>query len=200
MAEGLLLVLVGDEVNKKEEYLALNKVYEFEVLFGFGTDTHDALGAIDCKKKFSGKLPTKVLKKYIGRQSQKYPIYSSKTVNGIPLWKLAREGKIEEENIPQHEIEIYELEIVAEARVSSQELLDRVLNNIANVNGDFRQKEISDLWKDALVDNSFHNIIKFRAKVSSGTYIRTLAQDIGKELETCALALSIKRLSVGDFS
>ena len=37
-------MLAGEKVHEKEKYLALDKVYEFEVLFGFATDTYDMLG------------------------------------------------------------------------------------------------------------------------------------------------------------
>ncbi|MEX2029185.1 MAG: hypothetical protein WD963_01745, partial [Candidatus Paceibacterota bacterium] len=47
MARGLLLVLSGEEVKKKEKYLALPKEYEFDILFGFSTDTYDILGKIE---------------------------------------------------------------------------------------------------------------------------------------------------------
>ena len=46
MASGLLLILAGDETKNKEKYLILEKEYEFEVLFGFSTDTYDILGKI----------------------------------------------------------------------------------------------------------------------------------------------------------
>ncbi len=46
MASGLLIILIGDEVKNKEKYLKLNKEYEFEVLFGFATDTYDILGKV----------------------------------------------------------------------------------------------------------------------------------------------------------
>ena len=39
MASGVLLVLAGDETKNKEKYLNLDKEYEFEILFGFATDT-----------------------------------------------------------------------------------------------------------------------------------------------------------------
>ena len=50
MAEGLLLLLAGDSVHKKEEFLKLDKEYEFQILFGFSTDTHDLLGRVDDTK------------------------------------------------------------------------------------------------------------------------------------------------------
>lgn len=47
MAEGLLIVLTGDAVHKKEEYIKLPKEYVVEVLFGVSTDTGDVLGKIE---------------------------------------------------------------------------------------------------------------------------------------------------------
>mgnify|MGYP000153282325 CR=1 FL=1 len=44
MAEGVLLLLAGDEVHKNEEYQKLDKEYEAEILIGFNTDTYDVLG------------------------------------------------------------------------------------------------------------------------------------------------------------
>ena len=44
LAEGVLLVLSGKEVHRKEEFLNLRKEYEVEVLFGVGTDTFDVMG------------------------------------------------------------------------------------------------------------------------------------------------------------
>jgi len=41
--------------------------------------------------------------------------------------------------------------------------------------------------------------LKIRAHVSSGTYIRTLAEDIGKELGTGAYTTELRRTKVGDF-
>jgi len=42
--------------------------------------------------------------------------------------------------------------------------------------------------------------VKFTAKVSSGTYIRTLVEDIGKSLSTGAYMSSLQRTQVGSFS
>src|SRR3989344_6100075 len=46
MANGLILILAGDETKNKDKYLALDKEYYFSVLFGFATDTYDILGKI----------------------------------------------------------------------------------------------------------------------------------------------------------
>ncbi|MDE1988462.1 MAG: hypothetical protein KGJ58_03695 [Patescibacteria group bacterium] len=44
LAEGVLILLVGDAVYEKEKYLKTDKEYEAEILFGFETDTYDILG------------------------------------------------------------------------------------------------------------------------------------------------------------
>lgn len=46
MAEGLLLVLSGNELQNKDKYLGLRKTYEVEILWGFQTDTLDVLGLV----------------------------------------------------------------------------------------------------------------------------------------------------------
>ncbi|MEI7424912.1 MAG: hypothetical protein WCK10_02225, partial [Candidatus Staskawiczbacteria bacterium] len=46
MASGVLIILAGDEIKKKEKYLNLDKEYNFSVLFGFNTDTYDILGKV----------------------------------------------------------------------------------------------------------------------------------------------------------
>jgi tRNA pseudouridine55 synthase len=43
-------------------------------------------------------------------------------------------------------------------------------------------------------------IVKFEAHVSSGTYIRTLAEDIGQQLQTGAHLSALSRTAVGDFT
>lgn len=43
-------------------------------------------------------------------------------------------------------------------------------------------------------------LIKFDVRVSSGTYIRTLAEDIGKKLETGAYMSNLRRTSIAEFN
>jgi len=43
-------------------------------------------------------------------------------------------------------------------------------------------------------------LIQFSSSVSSGTYIRSLVEDIGKELKTGAYMSELRRTSIGDFS
>jgi tRNA pseudouridine55 synthase len=47
--------------------------------------------------------------------------------------------------------------------------------------------------------NYDYPILKIRAHVSSGTYIRTLAEDIGRELGTGAYTTGLRRIKIGDY-
>lgn len=43
-------------------------------------------------------------------------------------------------------------------------------------------------------------VLEIKAKVSSGTYIRTLAEDIGTELKTGGYCKELRRISIGEWS
>lgn len=198
MAEGVLLVAVGEENKNREKYLGLDKEYEFEVLYGFKTDTYDLLGKAESRSVleepcadsseraeqiFSRKLC--VHSKNTSAQSfhitQPYPPYSSRTVQGKPLWMWAREGKLNEIEIPTIEIEIYDFEELGTREISKEDLLKQIEEKIGKVKGDFRQAESLESWKTVLaesLENSF-KIGSFWLKCSSGTYVRSLANDMG---------------------
>lgn len=213
MAEGVLLVLVGDECKNKDKYLRLDKEYEVEVLFGFETDTGDVLGKVtavaDTREGESQKSEVKTesqnfkvlnteLQKFKGKFVQEYPAYSSKTVNGEHLHTLANEGRLPNE-MPTKEVEIYDIQILDERETDSETLLKEIKENISKVNGDFRQSEIIELWEANLQGSDSYKIIRIKVSCSSGTYMRTLAEKIGKALRVPALAYSIKRTRIGDY-
>lgn len=202
MAEGVLLVLAGN-TSEKEKYLSLDKAYEFEVLWGFESDTYDIFGKIK-----QGKNPQKLEKKMEGllekiaeKKTQEYPAYSSRTVSGKSLFMWARENKIEEIDIPTRQIKIFSIEHIHTRYITGREILGEVERRIALVGGDFRQKEILSTWGNILIarQNEMFLVSKFSADVSSGTYIRGLANEMGKVLGTGALAWNIKRTRVGEF-
>lgn len=213
MAEGLVIILAGEECKKKDQYLGLDKVYEYEVLFGVETDTFDILGLptprsqlLTSNKSLNNDFESKVktiVEKFIGHQTQVYPPYSSKTINGVPLFQLAREGKIDETMLPKIDIEIYSHEFLGIREISRDELLAQVEQRIKKVEGDFRQSEILSVWYSAIYniqDTTYKfSIASFRISCSSGTYIRRIASDMGKILGAGAIAWKIKRTKIGDY-
>lgn len=204
MASGVLVVLAGEETKSKEKYLALDKEYDFSVLFGFSTDTYDILGKIISTQNVVQNLTENIknnLKYFQGKLKQKYPMYSSKTVNGKPLFSYARNN--EEIEIPEREVFVKKLGLKKVRKISGGNLLKNIEKRIAKVEGDFRQKEILKLWQKKLLDKktlkSFY-VADFKIKCGSGTYVRAIANSLGKMIGVPALVFSIKRTKVGKFS
>ena len=140
------------------------------------------------------------LKKFIGKNVFEYPAYSSKTVNGKPLFSFARSGDLDDIEIPKREMEIFDLKVIGWREINSKDLLKDIERKISEVKGDFRQEEILEKWRGVL-ENSSDNfqIAKIQAEVSSGTYMRTLAHEWGKALGLPALAYHIVRTGVGEY-
>jgi tRNA pseudouridine55 synthase len=190
MAEGELLILIGDECKNKERWLGLDKEYEVEIVFGIETDTYDALGlALLDQKNVPKPL---VLETHVGRFIQEYPPYSSRTVHGRQLHELARTGGLPVE-MPTKEVEIYSIELLKQEMITPVDLKTRIFSMIDKVTGDFRQAEIKACWDKVMITGQPFPTRTIRVKCSSGTYMRSLAHRIGKGAHTSAFALSIKR-------
>ncbi|MFN4181304.1 MAG: hypothetical protein ACK4FA_01220 [Candidatus Paceibacteria bacterium] len=208
MASGALLVLVGEECKHKEKYLSLDKEYEFEILFGVSTDTYDILGKIQQADILeNSKIPEKDLLKKIkkhllyfkGKFTQKYPIYSSKTVHGKPLFEYGREG-IDVE-VPQREVSVKKLQLLHLRKITSKKLLANIEKRIGKVKGDFRQAEILSNWREVLKNKKeSYYVGYFRIACSSGTYVRGIAYGLGESLGIPALAHKIKRTKIGKYA
>lgn len=197
MAEGVLVILTGEECKNKEKYLGLDKEYEVEILFGIETDTQDVLGLISkinidnvqrVKKTGSNEID---FQKYVGKVTQKYPVYSSKmlAMKEVP------------DEIPTKDVEIYSIEKMNEREIRGIEIAETILEKIALINGNFRQGDIGEEWYD--FGENFGNIpfkiISIKVICSSGTYMRTLAEKIGKDAGVGAIAYAIKRTRVGKY-
>lgn len=197
MAEGLLLVLAGEEVKNKEKYLALAKEYEFEILFRFATDTHDILGKVthsNILTNFGTKELEKKIKEslnyFTGKFQQKYPIYSSKNI------KKAMAGK--RVKASSHEVFIKEFKFLKLKTINNKKLLDNISKRIKKIKGNFRQKEILTTWQKYLrTSKLIYPVASFKIKCSSGTYVRGIAHSLGAKMKIPALALSIKRTKIG---
>lgn len=215
LAEGVLLMASGEDVHRKGEFLGLDKDYDFTAFFGFATDTYDVLGKILRAEKLENldeNEVRKVAEVYEGEREQKYPEYSSRMLSKTsPSPLLAQEG--EGSGFPSPEqgegeggvfkkITIYKLNFHKLDQLSNKELFGRLLMDISKVQGDFRQNQILELWKEILVSRGVldtYFLGKFSAYVSSGTYIRSLVNDLGNTLGCGATTLSIKRNRVGDY-
>jgi tRNA pseudouridine55 synthase len=159
-ATGLLIIVLGRGTKLSERLMGDDKVYEGTVKFGEATDSHDADGEL------TGSLPVMPMTleqlneeaaTFIGDQMQVPPMVSAIKKNGVPLYKLARQG----------------LEVEREPR----------LIHIYN----FRFTEYAE------------PLGKFRVACTKGTYIRSLAHDLGQKLGCGAHLTALRRCASGKF-
>ena len=160
MATGVLVISIGKATKTSDYILSSNKEYEARIKLGLLTDSFDITGEILKEEKvdISEEEIRNVLKKFIGKISQKPPIYSALKVNGKKLYEYAREGK--EVEIKNREVEIFS-------------------NTLLDFNG-----------KDEF---------SIRTSVSKGTYIRSLAKDIGEALGSYGTLTELRRVRTGYF-
>lgn len=214
LAEGKLLILIGDECKKLKKYTGLDKEYSFEVLFGFSSDTGDVLGLAEEASVVDTLTPDTlrtVARSFVGKNSFPYPKFSSKTVQGKPLHTWTLEGRINEIEIPLKESTIYKLRFEDSYLLPREDLKHRIFEKINSIppvtdeskalGRDFRRVDIRARWNELFEQTrqSDFLIARFTCVASSGTYMRTLAGEIGKALGGSGLAFSIKRTNIGTY-
>ncbi len=205
MAEGVLPVLVGEANKRRSQYLNLDKEYVCDVLFGFSTDTYDILGELtDAVTRSSHRYVSQaMLGEYLaqmgGTRVQKYPPFSSKPLEGTPLFVKARMGQLDEFELPEQEITIRSLTLLGNKKITQEELLAKIQSDIKMVRGDFRQEKIATLWNESLrvLYGLSFDMASIGIACSSGTYVRSLAHELGIKLGVPALAYRILRTKAG---
>lgn len=112
-ATGLLVILIERGTKLSSSFLNSDKTYEGVIRFGISTDTQDAQGRIireaDCGSLTRERL-LEAMRSFTGDLMQAPPMVSAAKKDGVPLYKLARQGKtIERETRLIH---IYKFELV----------------------------------------------------------------------------------------
>lgn len=213
MATGLLLVLLGDECKRKDFYIGFDKEYEVEVLLDIGSDTGDVLGIVtenDAHTKPSVDAIRTILRKEQGAHARAYPAFSSKTVNGIPLFLHALRGTLDSITIPEREETFYRIQLESISSLSLKELHLRIQDALSHtptsdevskeLGADFRIHAVRNSWQSVfLQEDRSYVVLTLRVVCGSGAYMRTLAQRLGAALDTQALALSIRRTKIGTY-
>jgi tRNA pseudouridine55 synthase len=206
LAHGLMLLMLGDETKNRDNYLSLSKEYTFEILLGVETDTYDVLGIINppltkgAQEDLNAKIHSFIASK-LGTHQQPYPPYSSKAVHGKPLHWWARNNKLEEITLPTREVTITDFQLSKITKKTRDVIQADIFQQIAAVSGDFRQQAIKESWEVFFKTNNYQTFetATFQLSCSSGTYVRSLAHELGKQLGTGAITLDILRTRVGDY-
>jgi tRNA pseudouridine(55) synthase len=211
MAHGVLILLMGEENKDRKSYENLKKEYRFEVMFGLTTDTYDILGMIDSSEikvdvpieDLQNKVDELITKEFIGQHDQPYPPYSSARVKGKPLFQWARDGKLNEIEIPVKRITIEAMKIFNIYEISIEDMERRIIERINGVKGDFRQKEITEKWRQVFGSVNTKDfklqIVTIDVQVTTGTYVRSIAHELGKKMGRGAIVVDLLRTRAGEF-
>ncbi len=97
LATGLLVILVGRATKVSQYLMSLDKVYDGELILGKETNSQDIDGEVVAELPVPESLDEESFKAqmatFLGDQYQTPPMFSAKKINGIPLYKLARQGQ-----------------------------------------------------------------------------------------------------------
>ena len=112
LASGMLPICLGEATRFAGEMLALRKCYRFGVQLGERSETGDAEGTIVERRPvppLTRAAVEAVLAGFLGQQRQIPPMYSALKRDGVPLYRLARQGVTVERQARSLVIESLEL-------------------------------------------------------------------------------------------
>lgn len=202
MAQGLVKFLLDDECKLWNKYSKSIKTYEFYLVLGLRTDSLDCLGFIEGNddKKISEEEIKTTIKSFEKEYDQEFPVFSTKTIDyegkKQMLIKLYREKGYIPDDLPKKKIKIYGIDFLSD--VCEKQILKEFYKSVEKFDDKYnlwRRTEVLKLFEKEDMEKYFQ-VIKLSALVSSGTYIRQLCRDIGKELGVSACAYEITRTNI----
>lgn len=173
-ATGVLVICLNRATRLAQFLSGDDKEYLATIRLGYATDTGDftgqALAPASDARQISAASLRAALAHFRGRIRQVPPMYSAKKVGGVRLYTLARRG----EQITRQPIEV--------------EIKELELRPLADATSGAMFCDQADGTRD----------FTFRVVCSAGTYIRTLAEDIGAHLGLGAHLQQLRRTRAGD--
>jgi tRNA pseudouridine55 synthase len=174
LAEGVLVLGIGEGTKLMGEYLSGSKAYHAVAKLGEETDTLDCTGvvtaAVDCAH-INENILNDALQSYRGQISQMPPMFSALKKDGKKLYELAREG-IEVERQPRN-VTVYSLQL------------------LPRYNEDWLHPEDSQP-----VELPYFGL---NVECSGGFYVRSLISDLGKSCGGRAHMTALRRVKQGQF-
>ena len=199
-ATGLLILLSGKMTKKSNEFLKLDKEYIAELRLGYTSTTGDTEGEIQPYMHNVAARESRKLRNVINRRL--YHIAS-------PLRRQNHRFCLDVPRFRDSHVTRYDIESTLKSFVGEIEQTPPKFSAI-KINGQ-RAYKLARAGEDFEVPSrkvTIYNIeileydypkLTIRCFVSSGTYIRTLAEDIGKKLGTGAYLTALRRTRIGDY-
>jgi len=186
LASGVLPIALGEATKITGRMLDADKAYDFTIRFGEQTDTLDAEGQVIATSAVRPTLAEveAVLPRFTGPISQVPPAYSALKVDGQRAYDLARAG--EQVDLKSRDVVVHELTIRHAGLVPASTGAQR--------------ESPEDGWMPEQVRHDGWREITLFARVSKGTYIRSLARDIALALGTVGHVTMLRRTKAGPFT
>ena len=193
LASGVLPVAIGEATKLAGRMLGAEKVYEFTIRFGEETDTLDAQGEVVARSDLRPAVAAveAVLARFTGEIDQVPPVYSALKVEGKRAYALARAGQAVA-TIKSRRVMIRSLS-VKEQEDPHPDLLPQAGEGALPA-----PPEPSPACGRGLGEGLLSSVT-LTARVSKGTYIRSLARDIAHALDTAGHVTMLRRTKAGPF-
>ncbi len=188
LATGLLLLCIGDYTKKIEELQGMAKAYTGVLTFGATTPSFDLEKAPDSffpTDQLSDGAIQAALPQFVGDIMQVPPVFSAVKVDGKRLYKNARTGETVE--MPFRPVRVEQFEVGPLRPVAKEDTLPA---RVASKKG--AQIMLHPDYADGLQAD-------FKVVCGKGTYIRSLAHDLGQALGCGAYLSSLRRTETGGF-
>lgn len=174
LASGLMIIGINAGTKKLKDYIKLDKEYEAEILLGQKRTTGDMEGEVMAEMAVATPVSeadiTDMLRTMQGELTLPVSAYSAIKKDGVPMYKRAR---------------------------AAERLGERVADVPARAMSVYNAKLLTTV--PVTFDNTQFQLITARFAVGSGTYIRSLAEELGTRLGYPACVYNLRRTKVGEF-
>ena len=189
LATGLLILCVGDYTKKIEDFQAMPKTYTGTLTFGATTPCFDLEKAPDVffpTDHLNKEGLEQIRQQFIGEILQVPPIFSAVKVDGRRLYKNARTGQ--EVEMPHRKVQVSAFDLLGDLRPVPMGKTSVVVAS----------KKGADIMLHPDYPDGLQ--LDFQVNCSKGTYIRSLANDLGQAAGSGAYLSSLRRTAIGGFS
>jgi tRNA pseudouridine55 synthase len=199
LASGVLPVALGEATKLAGRMLGADKVYDFTLRFGEETDTLDCEGQVVAVSEARPTLAEleAVLPRFTGAIQQVPPAYSALKVEGRRAYDLARARAGAPPEMKSRRVTVHELALLpGTGRGTMRSMVEGAPRSAARDAGPPPPRPGGRGPPPRFGEEQ----VTLRARVSKGTYIRSLARDLARSLETVGHVTMLRRLKAGPFT
>lgn len=180
LASGVLCVAVGPATRLDAFMSGHNKTYVMDIAFGCATTTDDAEGEVISRGDAPSDLlnvavAREIVVSLVGKGKQLPPVYSAVKVNGQKSYAAARKGNVID--LKPRDFEVFSATLCSVEKKPLGELLPAVQEG----------SELVPVWRVSM-------------EVSGGTYMRSIARDLGKRIGCGAFVSELQRSALDAIS